>query len=131
MARRSRKSEAPDVSLGQRIIEGLDALHECLRKGQKLEDRFAVRRILLKIQPPQFSAARVRSLRRRMGMSQAVFAQTLAVSRKTVELWEREGVKTPMARRLLQAIEPWWASVGQRDTVPARRPAQARRKKAG
>jgi DNA-binding transcriptional regulator YiaG len=121
----------PDVSLGQRIIEGLDSLKKCIDKGQKLEDRFVVRRVLLNLKPPEFSAAKVRKMRERMGMSQAVFAQVLAVSPKTVELWEREGVKTPMARRLLEAIEPWWASVNPSyKAAPAAEP-KARRRRAG
>lgn len=112
-------------SLGQRIIAGLDSLQECLESGQKLEDRFVVRKVLVNIKPPEFSGAKVRRMRGRMGMSQAVFAQVLAVSPKTVELWEREGVKTPMARRLLEAIEPWWALVNQAEPEAGTRARRA------
>lgn len=61
-------------------------------------------------------------------MSQAVFAQVLAVSPKTIELWEREGVKTPMARRLLEAIEPWWATVNRTEQVETKARARPRRR---
>jgi DNA-binding transcriptional regulator YiaG len=131
MAKRQKTPDPADVSLGQRIIEGLDALHDSLKKGQKLEDRFPVRKVLVNFKPPEFSSAKVRKLRQRLGMSQAVFAQVLAVSPKTVELWEREGVKTPMARRLLETIEPWWATVDRTYRISTPASPRARRKKAG
>ncbi|HEV2293150.1 MAG TPA: helix-turn-helix domain-containing protein [Tepidisphaeraceae bacterium] len=55
--------------------------------------------------PPHFSAAAVHKLRDRLGLSQALFAKLLAISRKLVEAWEA-GTRTPspMACRLLDAI---------------------------
>lgn len=59
MAKRESKS------LGRRIIDGLDSLKACIENGQKLEDRFVVRKILVNIKPSEFSAAKVRKMRRR------------------------------------------------------------------
>jgi putative transcriptional regulator len=55
--------------------------------------------------PPHFSAASIRRLRDRLGVSQGIFAKLLGVSRKLVEAWEA-GARTPspMACRLLDAI---------------------------
>jgi putative transcriptional regulator len=55
---------------------------------------------------PTFNAKAVHTLRDRLGLSQALFAKLLGVSRKLVEAWEA-GTRTPspMACRLLDAIE--------------------------
>lgn len=56
--------------------------------------------------PPAFPAAQVICLRRRLRMSQGVFAQMLNVSPKTVQSWE-QGERQPSqaALRLLQILE--------------------------
>lgn len=56
--------------------------------------------------PPDLSPLDISALRRRHGLSQAVFARHLAVSASTVEKWEC-GAKRPrgMALRLLQVID--------------------------
>lgn len=57
-------------------------------------------------EPPRYSAARIRRLRRTMGLSQAVFADTLNVSRETVRAWE-QGRREPggATLRLLEVAE--------------------------
>jgi DNA-binding transcriptional regulator YiaG len=124
----ARKHETKRAQWADDVIDGLRQLKECLESGQKLEDRFVVRKVLADIKPAAFSGAKVRAMRKRMGMSQAFFAQVLAVSPKTVELWERQGAKTPMARRLLETIEPWWASVNQKQQAPPVAKPRARRR---
>lgn len=56
--------------------------------------------------PPSASPQRVVKLRRKLGMSQAVFAATLNISPKLVQSWE-QGLRKPDrgALRLLQIIE--------------------------
>jgi putative transcriptional regulator len=55
--------------------------------------------------PPAFPAAKVMRLRRRLRMSQGVFARMLNVSPKTVQSWE-QGERQPSqaALRLLQIL---------------------------
>jgi putative transcriptional regulator len=55
--------------------------------------------------PPEFSAKEITSLRLQSGMSQAVFAQVLNVSPKTVQSWEH-GQRRPSqaALRLIQVF---------------------------
>ena len=53
--------------------------------------------------PPEVSARDVSALRKKAGMSQAVFARVLNVSPKTLQSWE-QGVRRPAdaSRRLIQ-----------------------------
>ncbi len=55
--------------------------------------------------PPPFDAERVRALRRRLDLSQSVFAQVLGVSDKTVKAWEQGHLPTSPMRRLLEIAE--------------------------
>jgi putative transcriptional regulator len=57
-------------------------------------------------QPPKYDARRILSLRRRLGVSQSVFAGMLGVQPPTVRAWEQEQ-KAPSgsARRLLEIYE--------------------------
>lgn len=56
--------------------------------------------------PPTFDATRIRALRGRLGLSQAVFAQLLNVSGKTVQAWEIGGnPPSGAAARLLELTE--------------------------
>jgi len=64
--------------------------------------------------PPKAGAADIVSLRRKLNMSQAVFAATINVSPKTVQSWE-QGTRAPSdaALRLLQVVELQPAIVGK------------------
>jgi putative transcriptional regulator len=55
---------------------------------------------------PQFGAAQIQRLRRRLNVSQRVFADMLNVSLATVRHWE-QGLRTPdgASRRLLEIAE--------------------------
>lgn len=59
--------------------------------------------------PPKTTPRKIVALRRNLQMSQAVFAATLNVSRRTVQSWE-QGLRTPSdaSFRLLQivAVQP-------------------------
>ena len=59
----------------------------------------------LPLPPPKAEAEQIAALRRRLRMSQSVFAATLNVSPKTVQSWE-QGVRQPAdaALRMLQVI---------------------------
>ena len=80
---------------------------------QGLEDSIAYSRGQLSLRtfglpapPPPVSRARVRALRRKLKMSQSVFAATLNVSCKLVQSWE-QGARRPRRGdlRLIQIIE--------------------------
>src|SRR5437763_6849228 len=66
----------------------------------------SLRTTTLPLPPPPATPRRVLTLRKRLKMSQAVFAATLNVSPKLVHSWE-QGARTPSRGdlRLLQLIE--------------------------
>jgi putative transcriptional regulator len=98
-------------SVASRIIAGLREVKEVLERGERLEDHFTVHHVRTDLSPQAYDSSDVRALRRRLGVSQAVFARLLAVSAKTVQAWEQGSRPTPMACRLLEVIDrdpaPW------------------------
>jgi len=102
------------------ILHSLRELAQALDEGTPLEERFTVRTVRIP-EPGKYSAAAIKKLRAELGMSQAVFAELLGVSRVWVQGWER-GVRqpSPLARRLLDTIradpaswlETVWAKAG-------------------
>ena len=86
------------------------SLFERLKTGLEEGTQFARGELSLRTTevldgPPAFPAAQVVRLRRRLRMSQGVFAQMLNVSAKTVQSWE-QGERKPSqaALRLLQIL---------------------------
>lgn len=71
----------------------------------KQRDSRRIRVVFSAPQPRKYPPERVRALREAMGMSQAMFAQVIGVSRILVQSWER-GVRvpSPLAARLLDTI---------------------------
>jgi len=101
LPRRQRRGSA----VGDRIISGLTELHEALREGHDLRDRFTVRTVEVP-DPEPFDAKRVGALRRRLNVSQSVFARLIGVSTVLVQSWE-QGLRQPsaLACRLLAEVE--------------------------
>jgi putative transcriptional regulator len=90
--------------LSVRLRESLEELRDALATGRPLEEFFTVRTVEIP-DPPAYNTKRVRALRKRMGVSQAVFASLLGVSPQLVEHWE-QGVRVPqpIACRLLDEV---------------------------
>ncbi|HEY8751670.1 MAG TPA: helix-turn-helix domain-containing protein [Tepidisphaeraceae bacterium] len=97
------------------ILHSLHELAQAIEEGTPLEHRFTVRTVQIP-QPGKYSPTAVKRLRAELGMSQAVFAELLGVSRVWVQGWER-GVRrpTPLARRLLDTVRAnpasWLATI--------------------
>lgn len=97
------------------IMHGLRELAQAIRDRVPIEQRFTVRTVTIPA-PGMYSPEAVKKLRSQLGMSQAVFAELLGVSRVWVQGWER-GVRepTPLARRLMDTIRAnpasWLATV--------------------
>jgi putative transcriptional regulator len=84
---------------------------ERLRKGLQEGIAYSRGEINLKttelpMPPPKAKAHQIMGLRKRLGMSQVMFAATLNVSPKTVQSWE-QGLRQPAdaALRMLQVID--------------------------
>ena len=86
------------------IMQSLRELAAAIEDGVSLDERFTVRTVSIP-EPGKYSPAAVKKLRAQLGMSQAVFAELLGVSRVWVQAWER-GVRhpSPLARRLMDTI---------------------------
>ena len=99
-----KKRKTPTRRAANDIMHSLRELADAIEKGVPLEQRFTVRTITIP-EPGNYPPKAVRKLRDQLGMSQALFAELLGVSRIWVQGWER-GVRhpSPLARRLMDAI---------------------------
>jgi putative transcriptional regulator len=110
-----KKKKKKSRQMADDIMSGIADLKAMLDDGAKVEDRFTVRTISIP-RPPAYPPAAVLKLRKKLGMSQAVFAELVGVSRILVQSWER-GVRepSPLACRLLDTItrdpQGWLASI--------------------
>ncbi len=98
-----------DKSFGQLLLEGArEAL--AVKRGELEDVRTTRRKVTARkvdvLPPPSYGQKEVKRLRRRLGVSQAVFADLLSVSRASVRAWER-GVRTPSSTvcRLMEIVE--------------------------
>ncbi len=111
MARPSGRRGKRTQAFGAQVVRGLTALEQSLSKGQDITRRFTVRTVEVELEPRAYTPAQVRAVRQRLGASQAVFAQLLAVTPKTLQGWEQGKPAPRIARRLLDLIDqnptPW------------------------
>lgn len=111
----SRKKKKMSRRAANDIMQSLRELAQAVTDGVSMQERFTVRTISVP-EPTIYSPAQLKNIRARLGMSQAVFAELLGVSRVWVQGWER-GVRkpSPLARRLLDTIsanpKSWLATV--------------------
>lgn len=94
-----------DVTIADEIVQGLTEFAGALEDGGDLGERFTCRRVVLDLRPEPFTPERVRDVRRKLKVSQALFAKFLGVSIKTVCHWE-QGLSEPskMACRFMDEI---------------------------
>ena len=105
MDRRKEKNPV-EQPLGEQILESLGEMEDALSKGERLHERFTMRRVELELEPRSFTAEEVRALREVFRASQTVFAKLLGVKPSTLRNWE-QGRQTPPAvgRRLMEVME--------------------------
>ena len=90
---------------GARIVRALEEFADDLESGIPIEEKYTVRQVRVIPRPSAYSPERVRSVRERIGVSQEVLAQLLAVSPATVRSWEQGARRpSPIARRFLDEI---------------------------
>jgi len=96
------KSEYENLSLYEGIKKGIDQCIE-YEKGDKKQ---ASETMVSFIPLPNYTAAEIKSIRNRAGMTQSYFARYMGISKKTVESWEG-GLSNPTgpARRLLSVLD--------------------------
>jgi putative transcriptional regulator len=91
-------------SVGKKLIEGLREFTEALEGDERISEKFTCRKITLDLLPVSYSAKTVKTTRKLLGVSQAVFAQFLGVSVKTVCAWEQGKTPGDMACRFMDEI---------------------------
>lgn len=93
------------ASKGRKIVDRLKNFAETLERSESITDKFTCRTIKLNLEPAPYDADSVKETRKLLGASQAIFAQFLGVSVKTIHDWEQNR-KTPrdVACRLMDEI---------------------------
>jgi putative transcriptional regulator len=91
--------------LSKRLHEAMAELESAMKSGRRPEELFTIRTVEI-IEPPAYSARKIRAMRNQLRVSQAVFAKLVGVSVQLVEHWE-QGVCKPkaLACRLLDEID--------------------------
>ena len=93
------------ASVADQIVRGLKEFAEAVESGEPLSERFTCRNVVLNLRPARYNSRLVQDTRELLGASQAVFAQFLGVSTRTVHSWE-QGINQPseMASRFMDEI---------------------------
>ena len=81
-------------SAEEKIIQGLEQFADALEGGEDVTKRFTCRKVVLNLEPTDYSPELTRDTRSKLGLSQALFAQFIGVSASSVQAWE-QGEKTP------------------------------------
>lgn len=114
------------TSVADRILERLQGFAEALERGEKVAEKFTCRKIVLDLKPLPCTPEAVKTIRRRLGTSQAVFAQFLGVSVRTVQAWEcGRSEPSDMACRWLDEINrdpSYWLKRIREAAVPKNGP---------
>lgn len=90
-----KKRERTSADYGRMLVEGLEEFADCLESGKDVCESFNCHKVVLDLQPVSYDKDLVKRTRLILGASQAIFAQFLGVSVKTVSSWE-QGTKKPM-----------------------------------
>lgn len=108
------------------LIEGLEEFVHDLKAGVSIESKYTCRRVVLDLPPRSDSAQKIKATRRRLNASQALFAQFLGVSVKTVQAWEQGKTPSEMAARFLDEIErnPAYWQQRLKDSIKVQSPSR-------
>jgi putative transcriptional regulator len=91
-------------SVERDLVEGLEEFVSDLKSGTPIEKKYTCRRIILDLEPQAYTAKDVKSTRKLLNASQALFAQFLGVSVKAVRKWESGQAPSEMACRFMDEI---------------------------
>ena len=93
------------ASIGSQIARDLKKLNGVVKSGESVFDHFTCNRVILNLQPRDYTPEMVKDARKTLRMSQAIFAQFLGVSTSTVRSWEQGQNPVPgMACRFFDEI---------------------------
>jgi putative transcriptional regulator len=117
------------TSVADRILERLQGFAGALERGEEVTETFTCRHLVLDLKPLPCTPQNVQATRNKLGVSQAVFAQLLGTSVRTVQAWERGANKpSDMACRWLDEINRnpgYWLERIRQSAVPRTRKRNA------
>ena len=87
------------------LVEGMEGFLHDLKTGAPLTEKYTCRRVVLDLKPHSYNSKQIKSVRMLLNASQALFAQFLGVSPKTVRAWENGKVPSDMACRFMDEIQ--------------------------
>ena len=98
-------SDMTSLSAEEKIIKGLEGFADALEIGEDILQKFTCRKVVLNLHPITYTPEMVKAARKQLGVSQALFAQFLGVSKSWVQAWER-GAREPnqMACRFMDEM---------------------------
>ncbi|MCA9102876.1 MAG: helix-turn-helix domain-containing protein [Pirellulales bacterium] len=97
--------ESKLTELEKDLVEGLDGFLGDLKADVDIPAKYTCRRVVLDLQPRAYTAEEVKATRALLQISQALFAQFLGVSPKTVHAWERGNPPSDIACRFMDEIQ--------------------------
>ena len=77
------------ASVENLVIQRLGEFTEALENREKISERFTCRKVELDLKPQVYTPELVKATRKKLGLSQPLFALFLGVSVKTVRAWEQ------------------------------------------
>jgi len=87
------------------LVDGMEGFLADLRSEAPLTEKYTCRRVVLDLQPRAYGAKEAKATRLLLKASQALFAQFLGVSVKTVRAWEQGKTPSDMACRFMDEIQ--------------------------
>jgi DNA-binding transcriptional regulator YiaG len=89
------KKRPTKTTLGSQMVRDLKKLNEVISRGESVCDHFTCNRVILNLQPRDYTPEMVKEIRRTLRMSQPVFAQFLGASASAVKSWEQGANPVP------------------------------------
>ncbi len=90
----TKRQKKAKSAVESRILQRLEEFTLALETGEKISEKFVVRRVVLPIKLKSFGPEEIKEIRKLLGVNEAMFASFLGVSVKTVRAWE-QGLHPP------------------------------------
>ena len=124
-----RKKVTKKKTIADKMVEGLEEFADALEADTEIAQQFNCHKVVLELQPTRYDPELVKSTRKTLRASQAVFAQFLGVSVQSVSSWE-QGSKEPshIACRFMDEIRndpEYWRDRLRQHVKPKKTPRVA------
>ena len=87
------------------LVDGMEQFLDDLKNNVPIKAKYTCRRLVLDLEPQSYGPAEVRATRLLLRVSQALFAQFLGVSPKTVRAWELDKPPSKLACRFMDEVQ--------------------------